>query len=142
MQVAVLPDMQGHLDSTRPLLRTIVLLWAAAVLAGCASLGGPDGTHGVYQRGEASWYGKRFDGRRTASGERFRASRLTAAHPSLAFGTRVRVTNEANGRSVAVRINDRGPHARGRVIDLSRAAAARLHMIRSGVAPVSLRLLD
>jgi rare lipoprotein A len=88
--------------------------------------------------GMASWYGPGFHGRRTASGERFDQNALTAAHPSLPFGTRVRVVSLANGREVTVRINDRGPHTAGRIIDLARAAAARLDMIEAGVVPVRL----
>jgi len=76
------------------------------------------------KQGMASWYGPGFHGRRTASGETFNSSGLTAAHRYLPFGTRVRVTNLRNGRSVVVRINDRGPFSGGRVIDLSRGAAA------------------
>jgi rare lipoprotein A len=86
------------------------------------------------QQGEASWYGPGFHGRRTASGERFDTNDLTAAHRSLPFGTRVRVVNKRTGQSVVVRINDRGPYARGRVIDLSRASAQALGI--SGVAAV------
>jgi rare lipoprotein A len=92
-------------------------------------------------QGIASWYGPRFDGRTTASGERFDEDALTAAHETLALGTRVRVTNLRNGRSVVVRINDRGPHYRGRSIDLSRGAAARLGMIHPGTAPVRIEVL-
>jgi rare lipoprotein A len=75
------------------------------------------------QSGKASWYGPGFHGKRTASGERFDTNDLTAAHRTLPFGTRVRVVNKSTGRSVVVRINDRGPYAHGRVIDLSRASA-------------------
>ncbi|AFZ49780.1 rare lipoprotein A [Dactylococcopsis salina PCC 8305] len=92
-------------------------------------------------QGKASWYGSRFHGRRTASGERFNAYAHTAAHRSLPFGTKVRVTNLRNGRSVVVRINDRGPSSRGRVIDLSRAAAQNIGMLRSGVAPVRIEII-
>jgi rare lipoprotein A len=91
--------------------------------------------------GRASWYGYRFQGRRTASGERFNAGAYTAAHRRLPFGTRVKVTNIRNGRSVVVRINDRGPYARGRVIDLSKAAAQAIGMVHSGTAPVRLQIL-
>ena len=91
------------------------------------------------QRGVASWYGPGFQGRRTASGERFNTNALTAAHRSLPFGSRVRVTNEQTGRSVVVRINDRGPFAHGRVIDLSKASARAVGV--SGVARVSLARL-
>ena len=92
-------------------------------------------------RGWASWYGYDGSGNRTATGERYNPEGLTAAHRSLPFGTRVRVTNSRNGRSVVVRINDRGPFIRGRVIDLSAGAARRLRMISSGVAPVRIEVL-
>ena len=91
--------------------------------------------------GRASWYGPGFHGRRTANGEVFNQHALTAAHPSLSFGTKVRVTNLNNGRSVIVRINDRGPYSGGRVIDLSTAAARSLNMIRSGVTRVKVTVL-
>lgn len=92
-------------------------------------------------RGVASYYGRRFNGRLTANGERFDMTALTAAHKTLPFGSRVRVTNPRNGRTVVVRINDRGPYVRGREIDLSRAAAEEIGMIRSGHATVELELL-
>lgn len=91
-----------------------------------------------FGRGRASWYGPRFHGRRTASGERFDMNELTAAHRTLPFGTRVRVRNIQNGREVVVRINDRGPHIRKRIIDLSKAAAAALDLLQAGEAPVVL----
>ena len=93
------------------------------------------------QQGRASWYGPRFHGRRTASGERFNQSAHTAAHRNLPFGTRVKVTNLRNNRSVVVRINDRGPYVGGRIIDLSRAAAESIGMRGSGTAPVRLEIL-
>lgn len=93
----------------------------------------------VLQSGRASWYGPGFHGRRTASGETFNTNDLTAAHPTLPFGTRVRVVNERTGQSVIVRINDRGPYAHGRVIDLSRASAQAIGL--SGVAPVTVMAL-
>jgi len=89
----------------------------------------------------ASWYGPGFHGRLTASGEVFNQYSMTAAHKSLPFGTRVRVTNLYNGRSTVVRINDRGPFIGGRVVDLSMAAAERIGMISSGTAPVSIQVL-
>lgn len=92
--------------------------------------------------GMASWYGPGFDGNYSASGEIFNASDLTAAHPSLPFGTFVRVVNMDNGQSVVVRINDRGPYAHGRVIDISQAAANVIGLISSGVAPVRLEVLS
>ena len=91
--------------------------------------------------GWASWYGPGFDGNQTANGETFNQYDLTAAHPSLPFGTVVRVTNQDNGQSVVVRINDRGPYAGGRVLDLSKGAAQAIGMISSGVAPVQIDVL-
>lgn len=96
---------------------------------------------GWHQRGIASWYGGKFHGRRTASGERFDMHARTAAHRKLPFGTLVRVTSERTGRHVVVRINDRGPFVGGRVIDLSRGAAQKLGMIQSGVERVRLEIV-
>ncbi len=92
-------------------------------------------------QGIASFYGYDGSGTRTATGERFNPEAMTAAHRSLPFGTRVRVTNTRNGRSVIVRINDRGPYVRGRIIDLSFAAARILGMMSSGIAPVKIEVL-
>jgi rare lipoprotein A len=92
-------------------------------------------------QGIASFYGYDGSGTRTATGERFNPEAMTAAHRSLPFGTRVRVTNTRNGRSVIVRINDRGPYVRGRIIDLSFAAARVLGMMSSGIAPVKIEVL-
>lgn len=94
------------------------------------------------QVGVASYYGAELHGHRTASGARFNRHAMTAAHRTLPFGTQLRVTNLSNGKSVVVRINDRGPFVRGRIIDVSRAAAERLDMLRSGVAPVRIEALD
>lgn len=91
--------------------------------------------------GTASWYGRHWQGRKTASGKRFDPGRLTAAHRSLPLNTRVRVTNLENAKSVTVLINDRGPYVRGRVIDLSTAAARRLGMIKEGLAPVRIEVV-
>lgn len=96
---------------------------------------------GLETIGQASWYGPGFHGRTTASGERFDMNAMTAAHRTLPFGTMVEVSNLETNRSVTVRINDRGPFVDGRIIDVSRAAAAELDMITSGVARVRLRLL-
>ena len=92
--------------------------------------------------GVASYYGKRFHGRRTASGERFDMHGYTAAHRTLPFGSKVRVTNPRTGQSVVVRINDRGPFSRGRTIDLSRAAAEDIGLISRGHGTVELALVD
>ena len=93
-------------------------------------------------KGMASYYGSEFAGSRTANGERFDPSAMTAAHRSLAFHSRVAVTNLANGQEVIVRINDRGPWGKGRIIDISHAAAREIGMHRSGTARVKLELLD
>ncbi len=97
----------------------------------------PDLLHGI-----ASWYGSVLDGHRTASGERFDMYALTACHPTLPFGTLVRVVNLANQRSVVVRINDRGILDPGRVIDVSYAAARELRITKLGLAPVALEVLS
>jgi rare lipoprotein A len=91
-----------------------------------------------FQRGQASWYGPRFNGRRTASGERFDMQEFTAAHRTLPFGTMVRVHSLVNGRDVDVRITDRGPYSGNRIIDLSRAAAEELGMLGMGLKEVVL----
>jgi len=96
---------------------------------------------GKVQNGLATWYGGSLHGHRTASGERFDKFAMTAAHRKLRFNTRVRVTNKRNGRSVIVRINDRGPYGRA-IIDLSEAAARQLHMIEAGVVPVRIEVLE
>lgn len=121
----------------------------AVVIAAC---GGPPrhapapvrtGAAQGVERGYATFYGREAQGGPTASGERFDMHQLTAAHRTLPMGTRVRVTNTRNGRSVVVRVNDRGPYGnRGRIIDLSEAAARRLDMIDAGVVPVTVEILS
>ena len=93
-------------------------------------------------RGVASYYGRAFAGRPTASGERFDPDQMTAAHKTLPFGSRVKVTNTANGKSVVVRINDRGPFVTGRHIDLSRSAAEQIGLVRLGHGNVEMALLS
>jgi rare lipoprotein A (peptidoglycan hydrolase) len=106
-----------------------------------AIAGGPMRMHpGETQQGMASWYGAE-QGHRTASGERFNPHAMTAAHRHLPFGTVVRVTNELNGCSCEVRINDRGPWRHGRILDLSEAAATVLKMKRDGAVPVKIEIL-
>ena len=107
-------------------------------LSGCTVLAPPrEGLGGV-----ASWYGARHQGRPTASGEPFDFYKLTAAHRTLSLGSRVRVTNLENGRSVVVRITDRGPYESGRIIDLSYTAAKALGMLERGLARVRLEVLS
>ena len=94
------------------------------------------------QEGIASWYGPEFDGRPTASGEIFNSSLLTAAHPTLPFGTILMVTNKQNNRQVAVKVNDRGPFVSSRIVDVSKAAAEQLDMLATGTAPVFIEVIQ
>ena len=126
----------------------VALLAAATALTGllAASPTGqgpqfPDTVPEWIQQGRVSWYGPGFHGRRTANGEVFDTHGLTMAHRSLPMGTSVRVTNLENGRSVVLRVNDRGPYVRGRVADLSHAAAERLGFVDDGVVPARIELL-
>ena len=114
-----------------------------ALVGACATAPRPEPAHVInssgVQRGQATFYD---ESQMTASGERFNPRDFTAAHRTLPFGTRVRVTNERNHRSVVVRINDRGPFGNARrIIDLSKAAARELHMLDAGVVPVTLEVL-
>lgn len=107
---------------------------ASAEMAGAAGLGGE--SYGI-----ASWYGPGFKGNRTASGEKFDPKALTAAHPTLPFGTLVEVSRPGKKKSVIVMVTDRGPFVAGRSIDLSRAAARRLHMSHQGAVPVRMQVV-
>lgn len=132
----------------RPVRRWLIPLTLVAA-AGCASGGKPTvpteptraRATGWTERGLASWYGHPYHGRRTASGEVYDMDAMTAAHRSLPFGTVVRVTRRDTGASVKVRINDRGPFIKGRIIDLSRASAKRIGLFVDGVAPVKIEVL-
>jgi rare lipoprotein A len=120
-----------------PLLTALLL---AGAVCGCAATR-PDLAGGESAVGLASYYAREHDGRRTASGEIFDMRAMTAAHRTLPFGTRVRVTNLENGRQAVVRINDRGPFRSGRIIDVSYAAARALGLIGSGVGRVRVDVL-
>lgn len=126
----------------------MALLWAAAAvlltMTACLASGQSTDARLDTPRGEASYYGDTFAGQTTASGEAFDPEALTAAHPSLPFGTRVRVTRTGGERrqAVTVRINDRGPFADNRIIDLSEAAARRIGMIDEGVVEVRIEVLE
>jgi len=122
--------------------RILSLLLTLALATGCASTGGRLSPPGVAPEiGEASYYSSEHQGRRTASGERYDDDKLTAAHRTLPFGTRVRVTNLENGRSAVVRITDRGPSRHGRVIDVSKRTARDLGFLTEGTAKVRLDVL-
>lgn len=103
---------------------------------------GTSGNLVEYERGLASWYGKDFDGKLTASGEVFDMYKVSAAHKMLPLGTHVLVKNEKNGRTLEVRINDRGPFVHGRIIDLSYRAAQKLGAVEDGVVPVTIYLFN
>jgi rare lipoprotein A len=132
------PTFVSGIPFMKRLLSACALL---SLLAGCASTDVVD-PHGYDKSGVASYYGAKHHGKRTASGERFNQHGLTAAHRQLPFGTRVKITNLNNDRSCVVRINDRGPYSRGRLIDVSREAAEQLGMMRSGTAKVRVQALD
>jgi len=127
----------------------VIGLLLSLSLGGCASGGGgraPDlptpVTDGWVEEGVASWYGEPFHGRRTASGEVYDMHAPTAAHRTLPFGTRIRVENLANGRSTTLRITDRGPFAKDRILDVSRQGAEELHLIGPGTARVRITVID
>jgi len=127
----------------RPILpnksRLLFIIGLILVLASCSRMRYFPG--GNVQKGLASWYGPEFHGKLTSNKEVYNMHALTAAHPTLPFGTYVKVTNLDNGRSVVVRINDRGPFVKGRIIDLSYAAATKLGMSGAGVVPVVIEVL-
>lgn len=152
---AIIASLQGLKGSRHPAdsfsmarlrIRLATALVALTVIPACAASGGgygpvgmgPGGSHSSSSQtvGTASFYHRSFEGRRTASGERYDRRRLTAAHRTLPFGSRVRVTNLENGLSVVVEVNDRGPFRKGRVIDVSEEAARELGFYRAGTARV------
>jgi peptidoglycan lytic transglycosylase len=120
-----------------------ILPIALVLFAGCATTGGPKpSTEPPPVTGTASFYAHKFHGHKTASGEIYDENDLTAAHRTLPFGTRVRVTNMKNDRSVVVTVNDRGPHNRHRVIDVSRRAADLLGFVSTGTTHVRLEVVE
>lgn len=131
-----------------PALWSARLRWAGAgsalllaLTAGCSSTPSSSAS-GHSDAGQASYYGNEFHGRKTANGERFDQGKLTAAHRTLPFGTRVKVTNTQNGKTVVVRVNDRGPFVRGRIIDLSSSAFKSIASLNTGVVPVRIQVID
>ena len=110
------------------ILHLIVLISTMLFMTSCSRK--------IIEKGKASYYADKFEGRKTASGTTFHQNKLTAAHRTLPFGTKVKVTNIANGRSVKVKITDRGPFSDARIIDLSRKAAKKIGMVNTGVAVV------
>ena len=120
-------------------LAILVLLLCFSLTSGPVP---PPPSAGPFEIGQASWYGDPFHGLPTANGETYDMYAMTAAHPSLPFGSAVRVTNVATGRSVVVRINDRGPFLRDRIVDLSYAAAKQIRLVWPGSGEVRLDLID
>jgi rare lipoprotein A len=119
----------------------LLFYFAIAIAAGsCATVGPRTGS--VFQTGIASWYGAKFQGRKTASGERFNMREFTAAHRTLPFGKKVLLVSKTTGKTVSVRINDRGPFHGNRVLDMSYAAASELDIIRKGEDMIEIRLMN
>ncbi len=133
----------GPVPASEPAAPVLEIAPVAALLADDTVVAAPQAQAQaeIVGRGEASYYGRELAGNRTASGERFDPEGMTAAHRSLPLGSRLKVTNQANGRSVVVRVNDRGPFARARLLDVSYGAARELSMLRAGKAIVTLELL-
>ena len=139
-QLAVPPGAPPR--SQVPSVRYDLAVSGAAESAPDDGLPGDEGSREIFERGGASWYGIQFHQRKTASGERFDMTAFTAAHKTLPFNTRVCVRSLVNGREVLVRINDRGPYASGRIIDLSRAAAESIGLLGLGIKQVALSIVD
>ena len=140
MQHILFDPMLALLEAAARGGRSFFAVWLLAILAGCAATSAslpPTPSNGGF-KGIASWYGLPYHGRKTANGERYNMEALTAAHRTLPFQSWVRVVRLDSGHSVEVRINDRGPFVKGRIIDLSRGAARRLGILKMGVAPVRL----
>lgn len=125
-------------------MKTLLIFAFLLALSGCSSIpsGGRDNWIGHTESGEASFYADKFQNRKTASGERYNHSLKTAAHNKIPFGSSVKVTNKNNGKSVVVKVNDRGPFAKDRVIDLSKSAFSSIGNPSSGVINVSIEVVQ
>ena len=125
-------------------MKTLLIFAFLLALSGCSSIpsGGRDNWIGYTESGEASFYADKFQNRNTASGERYNHSLKTAAHNKIPFGSSVKVTNKNNGKSVVVKVNDRGPFAKARVIDLSKSAFSSIGNPSSGVINVSIEVVQ
>jgi len=120
--------------------KLILFALLSLIITGCSSA--PSVSKGVIEKGKASYYADKYHGRTTASGEVFNQQALSAAHQTLGFGRRVKVTNISNNKSVIVTINDRGPFIRGRIIDLSKKAFSQIASVKQGVIDVTVERLD
>lgn len=130
-----------HIFTNRAkLLLTIACI--AACLSSCASSSPAFGERGYTEKGKASYYSRKLQGRKMANGQPYRRGKLTAAHRTLPLGTKVKVTNVQTNKSVKVTITDRGPFVKGRVVDLSEKAAKRLNFIDAGVVPVAVKVVQ
>lgn len=135
--------MTSQMSETVRLLLWAMVLSTGTVTGACSWIpkGEPSFDTGIKDRGVASWYGAQFHGRQAANGEPFNMHSLTAAHRTIPLGSMVRVVNLENGKVVHVRISDRGPYVAGRILDLSRAAAARLGMVEGGLSNVQVEVV-
>ncbi|MDK9684423.1 septal ring lytic transglycosylase RlpA family protein [Pseudoalteromonas sp. D15MCD-2] len=120
--------------------KLIIFALLSLIITGCSSV--PSVSKGAIEKGKASYYADKYHGRTTASGEVFNQRALSAAHQTLGFGSRVKVTNLSNNKSVIVTINDRGPFIRGRIIDLSKKAFSQIASVKQGVIDVTVEQLD
>jgi rare lipoprotein A len=127
----------------RRIIRVAAVILAAIVIAACSSVPAksPNKFVGYTETGKASFYALKYQFRKTASGERFNQLAKTAAHKSLPFGTKVKVTNTKNGKSVVVKVNDRGPFIKGRIIDLTRSAFSAIGNTESGILNVNIEVV-
>lgn len=125
-------------------LKFLIILLLPVVMIGCSSFKSKSPTDliGYTQSGKASFYADKFESRKTASGEIYRQSLKTAAHKRLPFGTKLKVTNLANGKSVVVRVNDRGPFVSGRIIDLSKSAFSVIGHTSAGLVSVQIEVIN
>ncbi|MBC5775703.1 septal ring lytic transglycosylase RlpA family protein [Pontibacter sp. KCTC 32443] len=122
-------------------LFSILTLFISLSLFSCAGSKADFGERGYTEQGKASYYSRKLQGRKMANGEPYRRHKLTAAHKTLPMGTKVKITNTATNKSVKVKITDRGPFVRGRIVDLSESAAKRVGLIQAGVAPVTMKVI-
>ena len=123
------------------LRQALLLSTFVGLLSSCAGTSAAVGKRGYTEQGKASFYSNKLQGRKMANGDPYRRHKLTAAHRTLPFGTKVKVTNLQTNQTVKVKITDRGPYAKGRVIDLSEAAARRIGSIEAGVVPVKVKVV-
>ena len=123
------------------LKQLFILATLVVTISSCASSSPEFGKRGYTEEGKASYYSRKLQGRKMANGEPYRRGKLTAAHKTLPFGTKVKVTNLQTNQTVKVKITDRGPYVRGRIVDLSEAAAKRIGSVNAGVVPVKMKVI-